>query len=71
MTYIGDANDPATIVADADVFFAAYFASSDDDEVKGINESFTGSSMPPYWPLGQLTAALVQVYDLVAPLDAE
>jgi hypothetical protein len=71
MTYIGDANDPATILADADVFFSTYFAASDDDEVKGINASFTGSTMPPYWPLGQLTAALVQVYDLVAPLDAE
>lgn len=71
MAFVGDANDPATILADAHIFFSSYFAASDDDEVQGINAGFTGATAPPYWWLGRLTSALVQVYDLVAPLDAE
>jgi hypothetical protein len=67
--YIGDANDPATILADSEVFYSAYFAASDDDEVTAINASFTPSATPPYWELGRRTSALVQMYDLVAPLD--
>jgi hypothetical protein len=69
MTFIGDANDPATVLEDARVFFSSYFAASDDDEAKGIENSFSESTFPPYWRIGRLTAALVQVYDLVAPLD--
>lgn len=54
--YIGDANDPATILADSDVFYSAYFAASDDDEVAAINASFTPSATPPYWELGRRTS---------------
>jgi hypothetical protein len=75
MTFIGDANDPATILADSDVFYSTYCAASDNDEgappgVDWIDASFTESTTPPYWYLGQITSALVQMYDLVAPLDA-
>jgi len=69
MTYIGDANDSATILADADIFFSSNFAPTDADEVTGINGDFNGSTFPPYWELGQSTSGLIQVYDLVAPLD--
>jgi hypothetical protein len=75
MTFIGDANDPATILADSDVFYSTYCAASDNDEgappgVDWIDASFTESTTPPYWYLGQITSALVQMYDLVAPLDS-
>jgi hypothetical protein len=76
MAYIGDANDTATIKADADTFFCSYFADSDADEVAGINLSFSGPTAPPappysppYWNLGMSISGLVQVFDLVAPLD--
>jgi hypothetical protein len=78
MTHIGDANDPATIKADADTFFCSYFAGSDADEPAGIRLSFTGPTTPPaapysppYWDLGMSISGLVQVFDLVAPLDPE
>src|SRR5689334_15734320 len=32
MVYIGDANDPATILADSDVFYSTYCAAADGDE---------------------------------------
>jgi len=35
MIYIGDANDPATILADSKVFYDTYCASSSDDQVAG------------------------------------
>jgi hypothetical protein len=73
MTYIGDANDPATILADAHTFFSSYFQLTDDDEVQRVNQFF----MPTLaWDrnfefLGRLTSALVQVYDLVLPFDGK
>jgi hypothetical protein len=71
MTFIGDANDTATILADANIFFSSYFAASDDDEAKDIKLNFNGSTFPGYWGIGQKTSALIQMYDLVAPLDAK
>jgi hypothetical protein len=38
--YVGDANDPATVLADADAFYAMWFGGSDDDEVAIINAAF-------------------------------
>ena len=75
MIYIDDANDPATILADSDVFYSTYYAASDDDEgsppgVAWIDASFTPSGTAPYWYLGRIASALAQMYDLVAPLDA-
>ena len=75
MTFIGDANDTTTILADANTFFmsSGYFADSDADEIGGITSEFTndfiGQVLPPYWELGQKIAALIQVYDLVLPLE--
>jgi hypothetical protein len=78
MTYIGNANDTATIKADADTFFSSNFAVSDGDEVTGICSKFTGPTIPPalpysppYWELGMSISGLVQVFDLVAPFDPE
>src|SRR5439155_6906172 len=59
MSYIGDANDPATIRTDAKVFFSTYFSADNDWKDNLVD-----------WEQGRRIAALVQVYDLVAPLDA-
>jgi hypothetical protein len=71
MTTIGDANDPATVLADADTFFlhSGYFAATDAAEAQGIAGQFDGVHKPGYWEIGQMTAALAQMVDLVAPLD--
>lgn len=78
--YVGDANDPATILADADAFYRTYFGNSDDEEAAEIKASFDKSNVPPYcdpsktppyWDKGRRTSALVQMYDLIAPLDPE
>jgi len=66
MIYVDDKNDPPEhILKDADDFFDAWFAASDN-----IDAVFTGPDMPPYWGFGQRFSALVQVYDLVAPLSS-
>lgn len=72
MSYIGDANDPATILCDADTFFSSYFADTDGDEAMNIvNDLFKDflNPGPNFEKWGRLTAALVQVYDLVLPFD--
>jgi hypothetical protein len=75
MAYISDANDTATVLADVDIFFSSsgYFQDTDADEEALINGEFTNAfntrALPPYWGLGAQTAALIQVYDLVLPLD--
>jgi hypothetical protein len=71
MIYIGDANDRATILQDAGVFFQSYFAATDADETAVVDSDFGLRSFPPYWPLGQQTSGLIQVHDLVAPVDFE
>jgi hypothetical protein len=80
MICIGDANDPATVLAYSDLFYSSYCAASDNDEGQPpgwawIEARFVSSpnppyTTPPYWYLGRITSALVQMYDLVAPLDA-
>jgi hypothetical protein len=77
MTFIGDANDRGTVLADADTFFSrsGWFADSDADEISGITAGFTTAfnthNLPSYWGLGQQTSALIQVYDLVLPLNLD
>ena len=71
MTYIGDANDPKTIRDDADTFFSSHFAPSDADEVTWVNSQFDGRVFPDYWFLDRMISGLIQVYDLVAPLDSD
>jgi len=76
MTVIGDTNDPATVLNDADLFFrnGDYLQPSVDEEAEKVKRDFDGpfaaKLLPDYWWYGRLTAALVQVYDLVAPIDA-
>ena len=87
MTYIGDANDSATILNDANIFFtgSGYFHDNDTDEASAVDTAFdpspfppcpeSSSANPPYgapaWGYGALTSALVQVYDLVASIDPD
>jgi hypothetical protein len=66
--YVGDANDPATILADSDRFYCTYFASRDD--VAEINAAATPGHSLVDWERGRRISALVQMYDLVAPLNA-
>lgn len=65
MIYVGDANDPATILQDSDDFLRKYCASPDAQVADWIAGNFG-----PSWGLGAHAAALVQMYDLVAPLAA-
>ncbi len=69
MIYIGDENDPQRILDDAKDFFSTWCALSDEDHVKEIKRQFDSKNVG-LWGLGELTAGLVQVHDLVAPLDA-
>ena len=77
MTFISDANDTATVLADVEVFSSpsesGYFQDSDADEEALITMEFTNAFnnhvLPPYWGTGAQAAALIQVYDLVLPLD--
>jgi hypothetical protein len=69
--FIGDANDTATILADAAAFDARYTANfgAPDDEAHSIAAEFA-ADQPLYWDIGQKTSALVQMYDLLAPIDS-
>jgi len=64
--FVVDKNDPEQILKDADTFFGAWFAPSDDEQVCSINDEFSSWL---WW--GEVASGLVQVYDLVAPLDPE
>jgi hypothetical protein len=71
MIYVDDENDPPQkIVDDAKQFLSKWFALSDDDHIENINAAFDAQAVG-VWELGRLTSALVQIYDLVTPLDAE
>lgn len=66
MIYISDANDPATVKADVDIFFSpstGYFQDTDADEVAAITADFTSAfntkTLPSYWAHGYKTAALI------------
>lgn len=66
--YIGEANDPNTVKADSDAFFAANFG--DTDAHATVSGYFLPIGVTPaYWGIGQQTSALVQMYDLLLPLD--
>ena len=47
MTYIGDANDQATILEDAGIFFQSYFAATDADETASLDLEFGLEKFPP------------------------
>ena len=71
MTYIGDANDRATVLADADTFFShsTWFQDTDGDEAAYLTSQFDGCHSPPFWDADMQVSGLVQVYDLVLPLE--
>jgi hypothetical protein len=75
MIYIGNANDRATVLADANTFFTAmgYFKDSDADEIElwcGYFDNIAGGADPDvFWYIAPFPAALIQVYDLVLPLE--
>ena len=78
MTYIGDANDTATILRDANTFFTSmgYFSDNDTDEIQRFTGYFDNlanrAPLPSvFWYIGTFPAALVQVYDLVLPIDPD
>ena len=64
MISIGNANDPAMVLADSDAFYSTYCASANDDQVA----AWEGGNFGPSWGLGAHAAAIVQMHDLVAPL---
>jgi hypothetical protein len=67
--YVGDANDTATILTDADFFWTTYFGDSDEFvERLSLTSQFEENGPDP-WKTGRLTSALVQMYDLLAPID--
>jgi hypothetical protein len=82
MVNIGDANDPATIRADAATFFQMYFAATDADEAANVVSQFGPLDpttknppcgkyfkFPPYWYLDYSQCSpLIQVHDVVAPV---
>src|SRR6266700_4227376 len=47
MTYVGDANDPATILADSNVFYCTYFDNRDD--VRGFPVDPFRERVMPAW----------------------
>ena len=68
--YISEANDTKTVLADADTFFALYFSATEIQATADIDANFLPSgATPAYWGIGQETSALVQMYDLLLPLD--
>jgi hypothetical protein len=71
MTDIGNANDKATILADAKTFFSSYFADSDANEIIQWNTYFDNVGGGLFWYMGAFPAALIQVYDLVLPVDLD
>ena len=66
MSYVDDKNyPPQHILDDAKQFFKDWFAPTDGEQADWINAEFGW-----WWGWGSQASALVQVYDLVAPLDA-
>jgi hypothetical protein len=68
--YVSDAHDTATVLSDADRFWTTYFGDGDETSIEAsLSAQFDGTGSP-YWGFGQETSALVQMYDLLAPIDA-
>jgi hypothetical protein len=68
--YIGEANDTNTVFADAKAFFDANFGDTDVHATATVSGYFLPTGVTPaYWGIGQQTSALVQMYDLLLPLD--
>jgi len=68
--FVVDANDPDQIRKDAWAFFSTWCPGSDDDDAATIKSDFDSQKIDLWW-LGARVSGLVQVYDLVAPLDPD
>ena len=68
--FVVDTDDPDQIRKDADAFFSAWCPGSDDDDAEKIKSDFDSETIDLWW-LGARASGLVQVYDLVAPLDPD
>jgi hypothetical protein len=66
LPYVGDDNSTASKVADSDRFWWRYFGHL--DEAQWINDQFAANAVG-FWEIGRRGAALVQMYDLLAPVD--
>ena len=79
--YVGDANDPDSVKADADAWYQTYFtipfqvqpdwteAMNVAHEADTIRTGFDPMKTPDFWNQRQRTSGLVQMYDLMAPID--
>ena len=69
---VGDDNSNAAKFAESDRFWWRYFGAGwrDNDEVAEINRVFAAYGNEE-WEIGRRTSALVQMYDLLAPVDFE
>src|SRR6476646_8778369 len=63
---VGDDKSAATIIHDSDVFWANAVRLTDDQEVAWINDKLEAEG----WEMGQRASAMVQMYDLLAPVDS-
>jgi len=68
--FVVDTNDPDQIRKDVHAFFSAWCPGSDDDDAETIKSDFDSQKIDLWW-LGARASGLVQVYDLVAPLDPD
>jgi hypothetical protein len=67
--YVGDADDTGSVLSDSDVFWATYYGDADEGAVEASIGGQITENGSPFWEFGQQTSALVQMYDLLAPLD--
>jgi hypothetical protein len=67
---IGDANDPASVIADEATFDKMWLALSYAEEETQVEGDFPPGQLatPPLWAYGQRIDALIDMYDLIAPL---
>src|SRR6266542_4071701 len=77
LPYVGDDNSTASIIADSDRFWWRYFGSFGDTNANGVSDDIDGindwlshdGANSLWWHYGARAATLVQMYDLLAPVD--
>jgi hypothetical protein len=68
--FVVETNDPGQIIKDASTWFSTWCPGSDDDDIGQIQDGFDSESIDLWW-LGARASGLIQVYDLVVPLDPD
>lgn len=68
--YVGDASSVAIILSDEKKFWDTHFWMSAQQESDDIDAAFASGAVP-VWEYGMRTSALVQMYDLLAPMGGE